>query len=142
MKRGASRMVAAEPARAPIKALITTIPRMPIRRRGWTGFSTGRGDTGAGSGEGGRYCGSLAIELSPILRSPVSATGQRKPRKDQLLGPPESCLLVDAHGLGIVLACPNGGEGDVPLTKQFHRLLEQRPADSLGAGAGIDVDLR
>src|SRR5260370_9165719 len=128
MKRGASRMVAAEPARAPIKALITTIPRMPIRRRGWTGFSTGRGDTGAGSGEGGRYCGSLAIELSPILRSPVSATGERKPRKDQLLGAPESCLLVDPPRLRIVLAGPHGGAGDVPLAKQLHGLLEQLPA--------------
>src|SRR5712692_6342232 len=72
IRRGASRMVAAEPARAPTSALVTTIPRMPIRRRGCTGFSTGRGDRGAGSGGGGRYCGSLAIELSPILRSPVS----------------------------------------------------------------------
>src|SRR5260370_26902668 len=52
---GASDMVAAEPARAPTKALVTTIPRMPIRRRGGIGFSTGTGDSGAGSGGGGRY---------------------------------------------------------------------------------------
>src|SRR6267378_7806424 len=54
IKRGASRMVAAEPASAPTTALITTMPRMPIRRRGATGFTTGTGDRGAGSGGGGR----------------------------------------------------------------------------------------
>src|SRR5260370_39464345 len=101
MKRGASRMVAAEPARAPTSALITTMPRMPIRRRGWTGFSTGRGDKSAGFGQGGGYLGSLRIELSPILCSPVLATGQRKPRKEQPLRPPEVCLLVASEGLRI-----------------------------------------
>src|SRR2546428_3217890 len=83
IKRGATRMVAAVPARAPTSALITTIPRMPIRRRGVTGLTDGRGDRGAGSGGGGRNLGSLAIELSPILRWPVSAARQPKTRKDQ-----------------------------------------------------------
>src|SRR6266567_2865428 len=50
IKRGATRIVAAVPARA----LITTIPRMPIRRRGVAGLTDGRGDRGAGSEGGGR----------------------------------------------------------------------------------------
>src|SRR2546423_12875188 len=54
IKRGATRMVAAVPARAPTSALITTIPSMPIRRRGVAGLSTGTGDRGAGSEGGGR----------------------------------------------------------------------------------------
>src|ERR1700737_4291363 len=57
IKRGATRMVAGDPANAPTSALITTIPRMPIRRRGGAGFSTGSGDRGAGSGGGGRNWG-------------------------------------------------------------------------------------
>src|SRR2546425_2421414 len=141
IRRGATRIVAAVPARAPTSALITTIPRMPMRRRGVAGLTTGRGDRGAGSEGGVRNCGSLAIELSPILRWPVSATGQRKPRKDQLFGPQESCLLVEPHRLRVVLARPDGGEGHVPLTKQLHRLAQQLPPDSLGAESRIDVDL-
>src|SRR6266446_10932071 len=54
IKRGATRIVAAVPARAPTSALITTMPRIPIRRRGMAVFSTGTGDRGAGSGGGGR----------------------------------------------------------------------------------------
>src|SRR5205823_4449794 len=54
IKRGATRIVAAVPARAPTSALITTIQRIPIRRRGVAGLSTGTGDRGAGSGGGGR----------------------------------------------------------------------------------------
>src|ERR1700682_6076718 len=55
MNRGASMMVAAEPTRPPTIALISTVPRIPTRRRGCAGFSTGKGDRGAGSGVGGRY---------------------------------------------------------------------------------------
>src|SRR5437588_3113625 len=54
IKRGATRIVAAVPASAPTSALITTIPRIPIRRRGAAGLTTGTGDRGAGSGGGGR----------------------------------------------------------------------------------------
>src|ERR1700687_4611134 len=141
MNRGASRMVAAEPTRPPTIALISTVPRMPIRRRGCAGFSTGRGGRGGGSGGGGGEWGSLAIELSPILRSNLSATGQRKPRKDQLLGPAESCLLVEAHRLRVVLASPDGGKRDVSLTKQFHGVAKEAPADPLGPEGDIDGDL-
>src|SRR5207245_7361319 len=54
IKRGATRTVAAVPARAPTSALITTIQRIPIIRRGGAGLTTGRGDRGAGSEGGGR----------------------------------------------------------------------------------------
>src|ERR1700736_2004936 len=68
IQRGASRMVAAEPASAPTSAARTTMAMTPSRRRGLTGCSAGTGDNGAGSGGGeGRNLGSLAIELNPIL---------------------------------------------------------------------------
>ena len=53
IRRGATTMVAIEPASAPTMALRTTMPRMPRRRRG---FGTGcAGGSGAGSVGGGRY---------------------------------------------------------------------------------------
>src|SRR5919201_6442029 len=92
---GASRMVAAVPATAPTSALSRIMPSTHMPRRGLAldrggegkGLigSTGGDDGDYGSGEGGRYCGSLAIELSSILRPHLSATGQWKPREDQLL---------------------------------------------------------
>src|SRR3989442_12926303 len=61
IKREATRIVAAVPASAPTSALITTMPRIPIRRRGMAGFSTGTGDGGGGSGGSGRNSGSPHI---------------------------------------------------------------------------------
>src|SRR5438270_4783259 len=101
IKRGARKIVAPAPTSPPISALISTTGRIPIRRRGLTTGSTGDGRGDTGSGVGGRNCGSLAIELRPILRWHLSAPGQWKPRKDQLLGPLESCLLVKTDRLRI-----------------------------------------
>src|SRR2546423_6174283 len=53
IKRGATRMVAAVPARAPTRALVTTIPSMAIPRRGGAGFFPRPGGTGARGGGGG-----------------------------------------------------------------------------------------
>src|SRR5437762_14227199 len=55
ISRGATTMVATDPASAPTTALMATMPRMPWRRRGFGTGCTGDGDTGAGSVGGGRY---------------------------------------------------------------------------------------
>src|SRR2546430_7168637 len=64
IKRGATRMVAAVPARAPTRPLITTIPRKPIPRRGVAGLFPRPGDRGARAGGGGGDWGSLALAIN------------------------------------------------------------------------------
>src|SRR5437899_11478986 len=59
IKRGATRIVAAVPASAPTSALITMIPRMPMRRRGVAGLTAGGGERGAGAEGGGGSGGAL-----------------------------------------------------------------------------------
>src|SRR5438067_13056647 len=60
ISRGAATMVATESSSAPTAVLMTMIPWMPRRRRGFGTGCTGDGDTGAASEGGGRSCGSLA----------------------------------------------------------------------------------
>src|SRR5256885_7256137 len=70
-----------------------------------------------------------------------SATGQRKPRKHQLLGSPESCLLINADSLRVVFAGPDGSKGNAAFTEELHGAAEQAATDPCRPNTRIDVDL-
>src|SRR5438270_402707 len=105
IKRGATRIVAAVPARAPTSALITTIPSMPIRRRGVAGLSTGTGDRGGRTVAPDPGRGELGIAVVARRRQyPLATQGPhelvlgRIENRDRDLGRPGSLYGFAAVG--------------------------------------------